>query len=658
MSKRNDRDIKTTLSLVGADAYKQSVAQINDKLRLNRAQMELLDEQYKDNADSAEYLEKKEKLLQDARDLHAQKCDKAAENLAKLTKAENDAAAAVEESKKILNEKKAILAELENAEQKDAAAIEQARQEVEYQTNALKNSEKQQEKATKKVNDATIAHTKAEKKVAESTNKIKDNTKATEKLGQAQTDSGAKTGLFGESISDLTSKLGINLPAGADKALGAMNDMSTGMVAGMAAVGAAAALAMEGVKALVNETIEVAARADDIITKSVVTGMSTDQVQFFQYIADLVDTDFSILESAGTKLIQTMDKVKDGNKEATKTFRELGVSVLDSHGQLRDSQAVFDEVCLKLGRMRNETERNAAAQDIFGRSARELNPYIEALASGGVAQLRDEFDRLGISLNGAELDSLGGLDDDVHRLDLALEAASNKIAEQYAPSLEGVMEQAADTITGISDAFLETGIIDIVSSLTDATSDLLGVTGDLVSLIIPLDLTGGYFNDLSTVLKEVTGFIKDCDEAVKDLHTDLDDLFGEGTTSKLVKSTWQDLASRGLSGLFGTSSNTMLKGLSSIAGYIDLGKLLESLPKHAAGTDYFSGGLTWVGERGAEIVSLPRGSKIYSNEQSRQIASGGNTPTVVNINLQGANIDEIKRIVDYYKGYPTSRRKG
>ena len=42
---------------------------------------------------------------------------------------------------------------------------------------------------------------------------------------------------------------------------------------------------------------------------------------------------------------------------------------------------------------------------------------------------------------------------------------------------------------------------------------------------------------------------------------------------------------------------------------------------NAAGDMDWRGGLTWVGESGPELVSLPRGSAIYSNQESRQIAA-------------------------------------
>ena len=45
--------------------------------------------------------------------------------------------------------------------------------------------------------------------------------------------------------------------------------------------------------------------------------------------------------------------------------------------------------------------------------------------------------------------------------------------------------------------------------------------------------------------------------------------------------------------------------------------------QNASGTSYWRGGLTWVGERGRELVNLPRGSQVFSNEQSLAMAAAG-----------------------------------
>jgi hypothetical protein len=46
------------------------------------------------------------------------------------------------------------------------------------------------------------------------------------------------------------------------------------------------------------------------------------------------------------------------------------------------------------------------------------------------------------------------------------------------------------------------------------------------------------------------------------------------------------------------------------------------LPAFANGTTNFAGGLALVGERGPEIVNLPRGADVYTNSESRRMASG------------------------------------
>jgi hypothetical protein len=80
----------------------------------------------------------------------------------------------------------------------------------------------------------------------------------------------------------------------------------------------------------------------------------------------------------------------------------------------------------------------------------------------------------------------------------------------------------------------------------------------------------------------------------------------------------------------------------------------------AGGTSHWKGGLTWVGERGPELVNLPRGSRVYTASESKRMAQGrtasvgvggGGGVTVVNVHVEGSLIHErdlenrIKRAV-------------
>lgn len=52
---------------------------------------------------------------------------------------------------------------------------------------------------------------------------------------------------------------------------------------------------------------------------------------------------------------------------------------------------------------------------------------------------------------------------------------------------------------------------------------------------------------------------------------------------------------------------------------------------NAGGTDYWRGGMTWVGERGPEVVDLPQGSRVIPNHRVPS-AGGGGAPIAININ--------------------------
>lgn len=56
-----------------------------------------------------------------------------------------------------------------------------------------------------------------------------------------------------------------------------------------------------------------------------------------------------------------------------------------------------------------------------------------------------------------------------------------------------------------------------------------------------------------------------------------------------------------------------------------LGRVRDVIPGFANGVRNFGGGLAVVGERGPELVSLPRGSNVYTNGESKGMVGGGST---------------------------------
>ena len=63
------------------------------------------------------------------------------------------------------------------------------------------------------------------------------------------------------------------------------------------------------------------------------------------------------------------------------------------------------------------------------------------------------------------------------------------------------------------------------------------------------------------------------------------------------------------------------------------GVSVPNIPAFVGGVTNFGGGMAIVGERGPELVHLPRGSSVYSNRESNQMLSGKGGDIIVNLSL-------------------------
>ena len=107
-----------------------------------------------------------------------------------------------------------------------------------------------------------------------------------------------------------------------------------------------------------------------------------------------------------------------------------------------------------LGKVKNETERDALAMQLFGKSAKELNPLIEA-GSKGRNELYAEAEKLGIVMGEEDLQALGNLQDAFDRFDATTTALKNNLGLTLLPILTALFE----AISSIPEPVLRTLVI-------------------------------------------------------------------------------------------------------------------------------------------------------------------------------------------------------
>ena len=287
-----------------------------------------------------------------------------------------------------------------------------------------------------------------------------------------------------------------------------------------AAVGAAGA-------ALIDTTLQAGQLADSINTMSEVTGLSTDRLQEWNYATELLDVSTETITGAMGKLTKSLGSAADSEAafiqhqqeldaqlaageisleeyedqlgSAGTAYSDLGINVLDSTGNLRDSEDIFWDVIEALGEIDNETERDAAAMSILGRSARDLNPLINEGREGFEA-LADEAHEAGYVMSGDTLDAFNELDDNMRRLDNGVLAAKNAIGQVLLPVLTDLSSDGVALLNDFTNAILDTnGDVELMG---EVINDMVPQVIDLIETYLPIiiELGGSIIEALATAL--------------------------------------------------------------------------------------------------------------------------------------------------------------
>ena len=214
--------------------------------------------------------------------------------------------------------------------------------------------------------------------------------------------------------------------------------------------------------------------ADDLETLSQQTGLTTDEIQKMQYASELVDVSFDDMSSGLRKLKKSMTGQAD-------TWEQLGVSVTDADGNMRNATDVFYETLTALSKVENETERDQLAMELFGKSADQLAGIID---DGGEALKKygEEAQNLGLIMDGDTLDSLNEMNDTVDKLKANFKSTFIKLGASVAKTLAPALESLSEKFQAVAEK---------IRSLTpEQTALILKIVG-IVAAIAPLLVIGG-----------------------------------------------------------------------------------------------------------------------------------------------------------------------
>lgn len=257
---------------------------------------------------------------------------------------------------------------------------------------------------------------------------------------------------------------------------------------GVSAAAAAASVALGGISVKAGRT------ADDLNTLSKQTGISTKELQMYAASADLVDVSVEDMARAHQRLKKSMLSSTNA-----KYFQELGVETKNADGSMRDINDVFNDTITALGKMEDETRRDAVAMALMGRSATNLNPLIE---DGGrtyekVSKMMKKYGLEPVSQK--DLDRANEFNDAIDTIKLlftqAIQIVGTKIAGYLVPMMNKLVKRVAK-------------FAEFLGGLSGETlSKIMAVLGAIALISPALTLVGKTMQVVGKVMQNMTTIV-------------------------------------------------------------------------------------------------------------------------------------------------------
>ncbi len=586
------RKVNTEFTVTGEEKLRRAITEINNGAKVLKSEMNKLTAEYDGNTDSAEFLTQKYDILE----------------------------------RQMLTQKDKVEA-LKQAVADSAEAYGEADSRTQNWIIQLNNAE------------AALANTYGE--MGRTQTAIEDMDGSLDNVsGSTETASGGMESL-GDVLDTVADKLGIKLPDSITKTADGLGAIPTSTAVATGAFAAVLAVVVKLEKKLMDMTKEAADSAKNLVDMSSQTGISTENLQAFQYAEDFIGVSTDTIADSLKDLTTKMSDAANGNEDVIEKFDQLGVSIYDADGNLRNAEDTFWDVVDSLGEMSNQTERDALAMDLINESAQKLNPLIE-IGSEGFKKYADEAENVGYILSNDQLKALTDVDEAQNRLLKSQEAVSKQISAEYAPYMSDALNETRELIEKVGTALIDSGAVDAFGSILDSAVSLLEPLGDLVSDLLP---------PLGVLLQGVAGTIAWIADTIN-LIVGLLTLNGDRISTALGLNP--NKASNIQKALYGADYKTE-SYYDSTGNYYDptTGQWTGNYFHNAGGNDNFPGGRTRVGENGPETVYLPQGT-VIANAQETRADGGYDAP--VNVYIEARTIQEFNDIIEIVRDAQRVRR--
>lgn len=246
-------------------------------------------------------------------------------------------------------------------------------------------------------------------------------------------------------------------------------NLAAGLNVATMAAGTAHRVLESAIAPVVHMVEEVIELGDALEAQAAQTGLSTDVLQEWRFIAERGNVDADALVGA-------MSRLQRQAASSPKELRKLGVTLRGANGQVRSASELFRDTGLAIAGIEDPAQRAARAQAIFGRSGRQLLP-IFAGGAAGIDEMMQRFDELGGGLSEDVVAGAAAADDALVDFRLSVTSLKGVLASSVLPIISDFIGGIASTVGWLVDLVKH-------SSVVQATLGSLAVIAGVLAIAL------------------------------------------------------------------------------------------------------------------------------------------------------------------------------
>lgn len=610
---------KFKLYVEGEKEFKTAINNINSVLKVNRSELSLLAEQYKVTENPMENLKEQQASLSGAMELQTEKSRQIAEQISKTAAVYGEQDARVKNLVISYNESETALAKLQTKYKDTTAAISDAETAMRDMAAAQGDIEADTARFAEVVAEADRQVDEIAASVENGGRAFGQNKRDVDALNKTYEELGAAIKKQQKNVDGLTEDLKKAEKAYGtgsektkdyrkqlDKATEALDDMTAAADENRKKVGelekgsGGLDSILSGVKDIAGEVgINIPGGLDDILGKmggiSSSIGAVTGGVGT---VAAALGGYVKIVDSTTQSFADMKDSAQLLGLDTT-AYQKLEYAISKAGGSMDGLSEIINPLYSKI----KETN------DVVGKYAGHLGDLKNASEDErkAVAEAMNAWNEYGVALYDAQ-GNLRGVDEIFYDLIDVYSQTSNK-TERMA-KMQAIFGEAASK----------------VNPIVESGGRLLREYGE-EAVATGMVLDENLVNSMDNVNRTLDNFKSKWENVKNGLGAALISLFGldNNATNDYLKYAWSNFK-----GMFG----------------------------YATGTQFAPGGWSVVGEKGPEIVRLPRGSEVYPNGVTPRIESGGNVANYYNVEIRAADVREFNDIVRLAQAQRQAVRSG